>query len=86
MMTSWLGSVLSGTTSKDAAPVNRFAVGDAVEALNLQRGWQLGCIAQIANYRGREGYYVLWTLPADAPSWVSRGGWLHGAGVRAVRR
>ncbi len=64
----------------------RFKAGDAVE---VQVGGRLGkwCAARIerpAPYRGREGYYIFWNLPHDAPSWESRGGWVQGVNVRAA--
>lgn len=64
----------------------RFKAGDAVE---VQVGGRLGAwrearIERPAPYRGREGYYILWNLPVDAPMWESRGGWQQGAFVRAA--
>lgn len=66
----------------------RFKAGDIVQ---VQEGgrfgeWREARIERPAPYRGREGYYVLWTLPADAPSWVSRGGWKMGRCVREAVR
>lgn len=63
----------------------RFKAGDAVQ---VQQGGRLGdwrdaLIERPAPYRGREGYYILWPLPADAPMWESRGGWMQGINVRA---
>lgn len=61
----------------------RFKVGDPVEAKYPGTDtWKLGYVHQLASYRGREGYYVNWVLPLDAPSWVSRGGWQPGNCVR----
>lgn len=62
----------------------RFNAGDAVEVQSDGRmgPWRSARIERPAPYRGREGYYILWNLPADTPMWVSRGGWAQGACVR----
>lgn len=55
---------------------------------NGSRAWREARIERHAPYRHRQsvsdGYYILWTLPADAPSWISRGGWVQAADIRAV--
>lgn len=60
----------------------RFKVGDKVEALDRGR-WRDATVSRLEAYRGREGYYLLWALPAGAESWISRGGWHQGCTVRA---
>lgn len=64
----------------------RFKAGESVEAQNENLEWRAASIERFEPYRGREGYYILWALPADAPSWVSRGGWKPGYAVREVQR
>ena len=64
----------------------RFKAGDAVQVQEGGRfgAWREARVERPAPYRGREGYYIFWNLPSDAPSWVSRGGWKMGVCVRAV--
>lgn len=67
------------------AIVNRFQAGMTVEARDPASGaWRRGVIQQVENYRGREGYYVLWVFEGPREMWQSGGGWQPGSCVRAI--